>query len=39
MTEHPSDPQRILDPRAIREALAGYAIANEVIESGIEPTE
>lgn len=33
MTEYPSDPQRQLDAAAIREALAGYAIANEVIEA------
>lgn len=33
MTEHPSDPQRKLDAAAIREALAGYALANEVIEA------
>ncbi len=33
MTEYPSDPQRTLDPVAIREALAGYAIANQVIEA------
>jgi hypothetical protein len=33
MAEYPSDPQRRLDPLAIREALAGYAIANEVIEA------
>lgn len=31
MTEYPSDPPK-LDPVAIREALAGYAVANEVIE-------
>lgn len=33
MIEHPSDPQRKLDAAAIREALAGYALANEVIEA------
>lgn len=33
MTEYPSDPQRKLDAAAIREALAGYALANEVIET------
>ncbi len=33
MTEYSSDPQRKLDAAAIREALAGYALANEVIEA------
>lgn len=33
MTEHPSDPRRKPDAAAIREALAGYALANEVIEA------
>lgn len=33
MTEYPSDPQRELDAAAIRDALAGYALANEVIEA------
>jgi hypothetical protein len=32
-TEYPSDPQPRLDAAAIREALAGYALANEVIEA------
>lgn len=33
MTEYPSDPPPELDPVAVREALAGYAVANEVIEA------
>lgn len=33
MTAHPSDPQPKLDAAAIRDALAGYALANEVIEA------
>lgn len=33
MTEYPSDPQPKLDAAVIREALAGYALANEVIET------
>lgn len=33
MTDHPSEPRGILDPVAIREALAGYAAANEVVEA------
>lgn len=33
MTEHLSDPQRKLDPTVIREILAGYAAANEVVEA------
>ena len=33
MTEYPSDPQPTLDAAVIREALAGYALANEVIEA------
>lgn len=33
MAEYPSDPQPTLDPVAIREALAGYAVANQVIEA------
>ncbi len=33
MTEYPSDPQPKLDAAAIRESLAGYALANEVIEA------
>ena len=33
MTEYPSDPQPRLDAAVIREALAGYALANEVIEA------
>ncbi len=33
MPEYSSDPQPRLDPAVIREALAGYALANEVIET------
>lgn len=33
MTEHPSDPQPRLDATVIREALAGYALVNEVTET------
>ena len=33
MADHPSDPQGTLDPVAIREALAGYAAANDVAEA------
>lgn len=33
MAEYPSDPQRKLDPVVLREALAGYAIANEFMEA------
>ncbi len=33
MTEYPSDPQAKLDAAVIREALAGYALANQVIEA------
>ncbi len=33
MTEYPSDPQPRLDATVIREALAGYALANEVVEA------
>lgn len=33
MAEYPSDPERKLDPVVLREALAGYAIANEVTEA------
>lgn len=33
MTEYPSNPQRELDPLVVREVLAGYAVANEVIEA------
>lgn len=34
ITEHPSDPQPRLDATVIREALAGYALVNEVTETG-----
>lgn len=37
MTEHPSDLQRKLDPTVVREILAGYAIATEVV--GVERRE
>lgn len=33
MTEYPSDSQPKLDVAAIREILAGYALANKVIET------
>lgn len=33
MTEYPSDPQPKLDAALIREALAGYALANEMVEA------
>lgn len=33
MTEYPSDPLSKLDPVLVREMLAGYAIANEFIET------
>ncbi len=33
MTEYSSDPRAKLDATVIREALAGYALANEVIEA------
>jgi len=33
MTEYPSDPQRKLDAAVIRKHLAGYALANEVVEA------
>lgn len=33
MAEYPSDPQPRLDATVIREALASYALANEMIEA------
>jgi len=32
MTEYPSDPQTNLDAAVIREALTGYALANDRVE-------
>ena len=33
MSEYRTDPEHVLDPAVIRETLAGYAAANEVVEA------